>query len=258
MDRIRFIIDQFLENVVFRIFGSQGSQEAFSTDWISRATTILGLFGHFIILTSLIDCVVAIIPPQSQNPVWELNTINLLMGQVWFFFMGFALVIISYIVRFYLDSETDIPTIELMWFKFLRWVVLFVAIVCVLMPPLIVVDTIRVNRINNQKIEQDRQSQLAQLEQLENQLALVQDLNRLRSLLPSGTNFSPDASLPQVKQELQATLADQKQQVSKESARVQSQKRFTLLKLSVRNVLASFFAFLGAFFLFWRTRKFTD
>jgi hypothetical protein len=112
MDRIRFIVDQFLENLAFRLFGSQGSQEVFSTDWISRATTILSVFGYIITLMSLIDLVATIIPPQSQNPVWELGTINLLMGQIWFFFMGFALVIMSYIVRFYLDSEADIPTID--------------------------------------------------------------------------------------------------------------------------------------------------
>ncbi|MFM1842586.1 MAG: hypothetical protein RLZZ490_1322 [Cyanobacteriota bacterium] len=258
MNKIRFIIDEFFQNVVFSIFGSQGSRQAFRKVGVSRATTILGVFGHLIILMSLVDFVVVIIPPQAQNPVWELETINLLMSQVWFFFAGFALVIISYLVRFYLDGEANILTVELIWFKFLRWVVLFMAIVCVLMPPLIVVDTIRVNNLNNRQIDQTRQNQLAQLSQIENQLPQVQDLNELRYLLPSGSNFSPGLSLSQVKQEIQNNLTTQKERISTESAKLQAQKRFTLFKSSIRNVIASLLSFLGTFLLFWRTRQFID
>ena len=49
--------------------------------------------------------------------------------------------------------------------------------------PTIFVDTLRVNRINNQQINNVSQSQLAQLAEAERHLGQVSDLNQLRSLL---------------------------------------------------------------------------
>ncbi len=259
MERLQFAIQRFFENFdLFGIFGTLGSRDALTPFGASRVTTLLGIFGHAIVVMSLIDFVVVIVPPQAQNPVWELDTINLLMGQIWFFLVGVALVLISYLIRYYLDREASIPVLELVLFKFTRWLILFIAIVCLLMLPLIVVDTVRVNRINTSQIDEATNNQLAQLSQAESQLAQVNDLNQLQTLLPSNATVPPGASLADLKQELQTNLAKQKQRVSDEAAKVQGQKRFNLLKTSTRNILAAIIATFCLFALFWRTRGFVD
>ena len=252
-------MQQFLEKLgFFGIFDSLDGRDALTQRGASRAITILGIFGHAIIVMSLIDFVVAILPPQAQNPVWELETINSLMGQVWFLFVGMAMVLISYLIRYYLDREASIPMLELVAFKFTRWLMLFIAIVCLLMPPLIIVDTVRVNRINTGQIDQTANTQLAQLAQVESQLAQVSNLNQLQSLLPGNVSFTAGASLDSVKQELRNNLASQKQQIPEQAKQLKGQKRFNLMEAGFRNIMAALIASFALFVYFWRTRGFVE
>lgn len=259
MKKIRFTIPRFLKEIdFFNLFGVLRTGESFRPIGATRASSVLGIFGHAIILMSLIDFVAAIIPPQAQNPVWELETINLLMGQIWFFLVGFALVLTSYLIRYYLAKEADIPALELTLFKFSRWLVLFIAVVCLLMPPLIIVDTFRVNSINTSQIGEATQGQVAQLSQAESQLEQVTNINQLQSLLPGNVSFPAGASLPDLKQQLRSTLASQKKQVSEQGAKLMADKRFNLLETGFRNVMAAVIASFCLFAFFWRTRDFVD
>ncbi len=259
MNKIQFTIRRFFRKLdFFSLFGVLGTRDSFRAIGASRASSVLGTFGHAIILMSLIDFVAAIIPPQVQNPVWELETINLLIGQIWFFLVGFALVLTSYLIRYYLDREARIPVLELTLFKFSRWLVLFIAVVCLLMPPLIIVDTVRVHRINTSQIGEATQNQLAQLSQVESQLEQVENIDQLQSLLPDNVSFPAGASLPNLKQQLRSSLASQKTQVSEQGAKLIGDKRFNLLETGFRNVMAALIASFCLFAFFWRTREFVD
>jgi hypothetical protein len=69
---------------------------------------------------NLVDFIYAVIPPQLQNPVWELAAMNLMLAHVWFFFVAFGLVLTSYIPRYYFYPQSGVWGWELGLFRTFR------------------------------------------------------------------------------------------------------------------------------------------
>ncbi|MFN5513166.1 MAG: HpsJ family protein [Cyanobacteriota bacterium] len=254
MNRLKYAIQDFFQYTDFLAPFRRHEIELAITDRSpSRLIAILGFFGYLITLMSIIDFIYAVIPPQVQNPVWELATMNLLLAQVWFFFVGFGLILASYILRYHFYPQSGLRGWELALFKGFRWLVLFLAVVCLLMTPLIFVDTLRVHRINTLQVKDASQSQLAQLTEAERRLETVTDLSQLQALLGPNASALQGRSLGEVKAQLQANIKTQKTQIAERAQAAHREKRTNLLKSSSRNVIAALIASLGFLFMFWKT-----
>jgi hypothetical protein len=254
MKRLKYAIQNFFEYTDFLAPIRRHNVELAINDRSpSRLIAILGFFGYLITVMNLIDCIYALIPPQAQNPVWELATINLLMAQVWFFFVGFGLILTSYVLRYHFYPGSGLRGVELGLFKSFRWLALFLGVVCLLMTPLIFVDTLRVHRLNSAQIQEASQRQLAQLTEAEQRLSNVTDLSQLQGLLGANAPAISGRSVGEVKAQLQASIKTQKEQIAQQAQTAQREKRTNLLKTSSRNVIAALIATLCFFFMFWKT-----
>jgi hypothetical protein len=206
-------------------------------------------------LINLIDFVYAAIPLQVQNPLWELATINLMLANVWFFFVAFSLILVSYVLRYRLYRQSDIQGWELILFRGFRWLAVLISVLCLLMAPLILVDTQRVNLINNLQIDEASKGQLAQLTEAERRLGEVSDLSQLRGLLGQNASIPEGSSLADQKARLQADLRSRQDQVAQQAQTARRERKFALLKSSSRNFLAALVAAFGLGFMVWNTRK---
>ncbi|MFN5516499.1 MAG: HpsJ family protein [Cyanobacteriota bacterium] len=256
MKNLKYTVRRFFKNTDFLApVRRQQINTVFSARDSSRFIVILGFFGYFITLMNLIDCIYVLIPPQIQNPVWELATINTLLSQVWFFLVGFGLILTSYILRYHFYPESKIRGFEIVLFRWLRWLILSISVICLLIIPLIVFDTIRVHRINTLQIKDSTQQRLNQLTEAEQRLERTTNLSQLQSLVRSDLPIDLDNSFTAVKAKLQNSLRSQKEQVLRQSEISQADKKTNLLKSSSRNVIAALIAFSTLFFMFWKTLK---
>lgn len=256
MRRVRYRIQDFFEYRDFLApFRWRPIELAIAEQAPSQLISILGCFGYLLALMSLVDFIYAVIPPQAQNPVWELAAMNLMLAHVWFFFVAFGLILTSYILRYCLYPQSGVRGWELAFFKSFRWLALFLAVVCLLMAPLIVVDTLRVKRINNLQISEASRSQLAQLTEAERRLGQISDLSQLRGLLGQNAPALEGSSLGEIKARFQTNLQTKKAQIAQQAQTTQSEKRTTLLKSSSRNFLAALVASFGLGFMVWKTTQ---
>jgi hypothetical protein len=254
MKRLKYAIQYFFAYTDFLApFRPYRIELAITDRSPSRLIAILGFFGYLITAMNLVDFIYAVIPPQAQNPVWELATMNLLLAQVWFFFVGFGLILISYVLRYHFYPQSGLRSWELGLFKGFRWLALFLAVVCLLMTPLLFVDTLRVHRLNSQQIQDASQRQLAPLTEAEQRLDNLTDLSQLQGLLGPNAPSLAGRSLGEVKAQLQASIKSQKAQISEQAQTAHREKRTNLLKSSSRNVMAALIASLGFLFMFWKT-----
>jgi hypothetical protein len=216
----------------------------FSADQLKSISRIR-LIGYGLLLLALFDFFQTVIPPQFMNAAWELQTMGALMERIPVPLLGLGLV--------FFGEDYNRGGLESLLVKILSWLSLLLAILCFLLVPLGIVDSVRVNNQNTQEIAAQADRQLAQLEQIEQQVGggsqadlqnLATELNRLG--LPVDTT-NPE----QLRGEVLARIPQAREQVQQQARQLQSNRRLALLESSTKWILAAIISAV-LFLMIWR------
>ncbi len=197
---------------------------------------MLRLVGYVLLLLSFLDVINIFIPPHFMNPEWEIQLITELVERVAVPLIGLALV-------FYKDLYLRVK-LEIALLKGFSWAALGVGVAYLLLLPLLVVDSFRLDTLaasQTNALMDQRMSQIEQVEQRLSQTSSKPELSALFSRL-SGQALPPNLAsqdFPALKQALLATLSKGKPAVRKQVEATALERRFKLFKTNLK-------AFLGA------------
>jgi hypothetical protein len=201
--------------------------------------------GYGLLILSLLDAIVVLIPANFGNRLWELQTIGAIVERVPVPLLAMALI--------FFGEGYDRRGLENLFLKLLSWVCLLLGLLFLLMLPLGIFGTIYVNNQNNQQIDTQAKQQFAQLQQVEERLTkgspedlrnLAGELNRLG--VPANTE-NPQ----QMKDQILSRITPAKERLQTQKAAVQSNQRLTLFKNSFKWLLGALISSV-LFFTLWR------
>lgn len=208
-------------------------QEEAPTGWIAG---LARLVGYGLLTLTAFDLVAIFVPPQFDNPAWELQLLGGLVEGSPIPLMGLFLV-------FYGEQRLSLV-------RFFSGAALLAGVLFFLLIFPGVSATLRINSQNNVQIAQQAERQAEQLRQIEQALAGAKTTEQIASLygvigqpLPMGRR-SPDA----LKGQLLSFLPKLKQQARLQLETAREAKRLALLKNSIKWNLGAFvagFVFVG-------------
>lgn len=199
---------------------------------LSRSMTILHWIGYGLLALTVMDIVDVLVPPQFMNPLWEFQTIGQFVERVPVPLLGFALVFFGG-----LDVRAKWEPIVL---KLLSWVTLFFAIFFILLIPLGIVNTIRLENQGNQQIAAQVDQGLAQIKQVKQQLDTAKTPEQISQLL---TSIDNQGRVPQIenaqqaaeaKNKLTSFIATTESQLQTQASATKKSQQLSLLKNSVK------------------------
>ena len=151
-----------------------------SNQWLSAF--LLRFTGYTLLIFTLSNTIATIIPPQLMDPRWEFDTIGILVGQAPIPVIGLTLVFyggLRYRRKF-----------EKLWLRPLAYLAILLGIIFILMIPLGVVNSLRIDKQDQAQNAQQLSQQLSKLQQLETQV-----------------NNTPAADITQIVQQFQLQIA---------------------------------------------------
>lgn len=211
-----------------------------------RSIGILRFAGYGLLILGFFDYINIFIPPQFLNPVWEFQTLGSLVERVPVPFLG--LVLVFYGERLYREK------LEKQLLRVLSWACLLVGVLYLLLIPLGIRDSVRINTSNEALLRSQSSQQIAQTEQLEerfNQATSAEELNNLLKALKSPEN-SLDTKNPQVfKEQVVSRLNNYQKTIEQQSEATLKNQRMALLKKAVKWNLGALVS--GVLFIYlWR------
>jgi hypothetical protein len=202
--------------------------------------------GYGLLIFSFIDSIQVFIPPQFTNPAWELQTIGALVERVPVPLLGLTLIFFG---EFY-----DRTGLEKLALRVLSWICLVLAILFLLMIPLGVMGTSRIDGGNDQQVNKQVEERMGQLKQLEDQLnqSKPEDIKTLGSQL-SNFGITVNAEKPdELKAEILTRIQRVRADVQQQSQQGRSNQRLVLFKNSLKWNLGALIA-ATLFFVVWRS-----
>jgi hypothetical protein len=197
---------------------------------------MLRLVGYVLLLLSCFDVISLFIPPRFMNPEWEVQVMTELVERVAVPLIGLALV-------FYQDLRLRVK-LEIVLLKGFSWATLGVGIAYLLLLPLLVVNSFRLDTVlmgqANTLVEQ-RMNQTEQIQQRVRQSTSKTEVNALFTRL-SGQALPPnlmDKDLPELKRDLLATIDKGKPNIRKQSEAIGLEQRLKLLKTILKTFLGA-------------------
>jgi uncharacterized membrane protein len=205
----------------------------------------LRLVGYGLLLFALADTLLVFYPPQFTNAAWELQTMGAVVERLPVPLLGLVMV--------FFGENYERNRLEDIFLKIVSWFSLLLAIAFLLLLPLGINNTLRINAENNQGIQAQAQQRQAELEAVETQVNqsstgdlqnLAVELNRMG--LPVDT-----ANTQKLKADILARVATAKEQLPGQTQAARNSQRQVLLKNSFKWNLG---ALIGSilFFYIWR------
>lgn len=208
----------------------------------SRSISVLRCIGYGLLVLALFDLITTIVPMHLMNPAWEFQTIGALVERVPVPLLGLGLV-------FYGEASFR-RSGELIFLNLLSWLCLLFGILFLLLIPLGVNNTVRLNAQNKAQITAQYNQQLVRVEQLEKQLhnAKTEDIEDF--IQRQGKSLS-SKDPQQVKKQLLSHFTSAKQNLQTQYQAKYAEQRLTLLKNSAKWNLGALVC--GMLFIFiWR------
>lgn len=203
---------------------------------------LINLLGYVLLLSSLVDYIYILYPPRFTNFTWEFETMGRMVENVWALLLGFVLV--------FFRPQTDIRRGELRLLAGLRWIAFLLGLIFLLMLPLGIINTKRVDDLATRQFA-------AQLSNQTQQLQTVQ--SRLEGDLPPALIERLAASLnleseQATREELINRVEQQQQTIRRQLDATRKQRRRQLLQRSAKWNIGNLVA--GVSFLwFWRLTR---
>ncbi|MBW4562205.1 MAG: HpsJ family protein [Mojavia pulchra JT2-VF2] len=206
---------------------------------------ILRTLGYGLLILALFDVVEMFVPPNFMNPAWEFQTFGSLVERVPVPLIGLALV-------FYGELHSRSKW-ELLSLKLLSWLTLLLAVIFLVLIPLGIGNTVRLNKQSIAQVNNLSQQQLSRAEQVEQQLNQATPEQLGTFLKRQGRSF--DGKNPQeVKTQILSEVSKAKAQIKTQAKATQSSQRLTLIKSSVKWNLGALVS-AALFFSFWKITK---
>lgn len=131
--------------------------------------------GYSLLFLCFADLLYVLIPPELTNPVWEYQTVGDLVKLV-------PVPLLALMLIFY--GETALRSkLERLALRILSWLTLAIGIIFLLLVPLIVSDSVQINRFNNNQISNQVSQQRIQLDTTRKQLEKSTP-EQLKNLVP--------------------------------------------------------------------------
>ncbi|MFN5516398.1 MAG: HpsJ family protein [Cyanobacteriota bacterium] len=221
---------------------------------VRQALQILRWLGYGLLIFTLIDWIYTLTPLKAMNPIWEFQTIGLLVDKVIVPLLALSLV--------FAGAELERGRWELRFLKLLSWLTLLIGILYLLLVPLGILNTVRIDQLNQRQINRTEESQLNAIRSVESRIPEIvseDQLNEVIYLLNQGglqVSPMPGQSLDSIKSDLTTFTRGAREKLGAQLQDALKQQRFDLLRNSVKWNLGAFIAavwFIG----FWRLSEWT-
>lgn len=205
--------------------------------------------GYGLLLFALVDVIEVLVPPQFTNASWELQAIGQLVERAPVPLIGMALV-------FY-GEQLGRSLVEALLLRVLSWLSILLMVVFLLMVPLGVVNTVKLNTQTTKTIDDRVEQQFTQLDQIQQQVdkASPKDLENLaeqlrRAGVPEIKSNDPE----ELKREVSTRVTAFKEGIKKQAAQERTNRSRSLFEKAVKwNIGAVITGVL--FFAIWKTSR---
>lgn len=207
----------------------------------AQSTFLLRVAGYSLFLLGLFDCIYIFIPANFTNSAWEFQMIGQIVERVPVPLLGLVLI-------FYGDDSSR-SRLEEIVLKFLSWLALLLGLLFLLLIPLGIVNTWRIDNQNTAQINNQASARMSQLQQIESKLNNAKTQDEFKQLFSSinSQGLAPKLANPgEYKKQLFLELAKAKKTVENQATATKANTRLALLKNSVKwnlGALVSGFAF---------------
>ncbi|WP_413167492.1 HpsJ family protein [Capilliphycus salinus ALCB114379] len=197
-----------------------------------RSINLVRWVGYGFLVLSLFDLIDILYPPDFMNPSWELQTMGQLVERV-------AVPLLAFVLIFFGERNSrdrwEIPVLN-----FLSWFALVYGIIFLLLIPLGLFNTLRIDRQANQQLSTQVNQVKTQIQQVQDQLKTVNNPAEMEDLL---SRINPQAGTPEIesfqqfediKTRLSTVVANSDQQITTRAKEARSTQRQNLLKRSIK------------------------
>jgi hypothetical protein len=221
-----------------------------SRSGLAKSINLFRWIGYGFLILTLLDFVEIFIPLRFMNPIWEFQMLGALVEQVPVSLMGFGLVFLG---EFYLRSPWERALL-----KFLSWMTLLFAVGFLLLIPLGIFNTVRINRQNVEEISAQTQQQVAEIEQVKLRLGQAATKDEILELVSRLDRKELNKQI-EASQKLEATRIDLASFLSITEGKIKgdaqetlANRRMTLFKRSIKWNFGALIAS-SLFFTIWRS-----
>ena len=214
-----------------------------------KSIRILRWVGYGLLVLFLFDLVEIFVPSRFMNPVWEFQTMGTLVERA-------AVPLIAFALVFFGESKSR-SQLERPVLKSLSWLALLYGLVMLLLVPLGVVNTLRIDRQNNAQITTQVTQQMTQIKQVKDQMAKATTKEKMQeflSLLDSQgrvPDIQDSQQLEEVTKNFSSFITQTENSLKSQAETTRSSKRLALLKNSVKWNLGALVSG-SLFLLIWR------
>jgi hypothetical protein len=181
--------------------------------------------GYVLLLLSLFDLIEALIPIRLMDPSWELPFMGAFIERSPVLLMGFLLVFLGSAPR-RSRRESRVSAI-------LSWTALGIGVLELLMIPLLLSDTFRLETINAARLGSQVDQQLSQAQRLEGTVNAAPD-SELESLVRQLGRTPGDKPPQELRAELLGDVAKAKRKLQSQADEAMASNRLALFKRSVK------------------------
>lgn len=210
----------------------------------SRTISYFHWAGYALLLLALLDSLEALVPPGFMNPVWELQFMGGIIERSPVALLGFMLVFHGEWGRRASWERWVLPT--------LSWLALGVALAFVLMIPLMVVNTFRVENSGEKQINAQLDQQITQARAAQEILANAQGDN-LDALLRRSGRAAPGTDAEAVRTEMLAELNEAEKQLQRRAEEARASQKLELHKRTYKHSVQAAVLGIVLGLYWWRT-----
>ncbi len=212
---------------------------------LSKSINLFRLFGYGLLVLAVFDLVVMMIPFQGLNPEWEFQTFGQIVEKTVIPLLAFVFIFAGYEKH---RSAWELPVLRI-----LSWLCLAQAVVLVLLVPLGVINTYRVNNLNSDRVVIQLEQQRVQIQQAREQLQQASTVESLTPLLQASgvAGAAPNAPVADLKNDLSTSLTQAQSQLDSTALALRSRQRLDLLKTAIKWCLGALVS-AALFYCLWQ------
>ncbi len=207
---------------------------------------LLSWLGYVILIVSAIDYLRVLYPPQLTNPSWEFQTFINLVNNTWLVLLALILI--------FMPNRSQIRRFELVFLRFLRWIILLGSVIFILLIPLTIQNANRLNQQATVQLGQQQTTQQKQLNNLEDALQNESVSYFQMQRLKNEFNIQETAESVSLEDSLIEKVQQRKQELQQQIA-IQKRNRFReLFAQAGRNIIAGLLIGIFLIRLWWEAR----
>lgn len=205
------------------------------------------ILGYGLISLAFIDFISLVIPLKLMNPVWEFQTIGVIIERI-------PLTLLGMVFIFY-GTRDGRKIIETKLLKGISWFCLVFAIFLIITFPLNIVNGFRIYYSNSAQVNLQVANKVENINKFETDLKSAQTLEDIGSVLGKQSKkqvkFAPGTNKDELKSNILENLTKNETQLKSQAKQLNSQKKLLILKQGIKwNLGALISAFI--FFFIWK------